>query len=55
MGGLQRNVMNSKDERVDVNSEVLGAMKVVKLQAWEVPFINRITKLREAELHSLLN
>jgi ABC-type multidrug transport system fused ATPase/permease subunit len=55
MGGLQRHVMISKDERVNVNSEVLGAMKVVKLQAWETPFIDRITKLRENELSCLLN
>ncbi len=46
--------MTSKDGRVDVNSEVLGAMKVVKLQAWEGPFIERITNLRENELKHLL-
>ncbi|VEU33619.1 unnamed protein product [Pseudo-nitzschia multistriata] len=46
--------MGSKDERVDVNSEVLGAMKVVKLQAWEGPFIDRIINLREKELKDLL-
>lgn len=54
MGRLQKGVMTSKDGRVDVNSEVLGAMKVVKLQAWEQPFIERITNLREFELKNLL-
>ena len=54
MGGLQKGVMSSKDGRVDVNSEVLGAMKVVKLQAWEMPFIERITNLRDIELQYLL-
>ncbi len=54
MGRLQKGVMVSKDGRVDVNSEVLGAMKVVKLQAWETPFIDRITNLRENELKHLL-
>jgi len=54
MGRLQKNVMTSKDGRVDVNSEVLGAMKVVKLQAWETPFTERITILRENELKYLL-
>jgi len=55
MGRLQKKVMTSKDQRVDVNSEVLGAMKVVKLQAWEGPFIDRITNLRDAELKDLFN
>jgi ATP-binding cassette, subfamily C (CFTR/MRP), member 1 len=55
MGGLQRQLMNAKDKRVEVNSEVLGAMKVVKLQAWEVPFMDRIMALREKELHHLFN
>ena len=53
MGRLQKGVMISKDGRVDINSEVLGAMKVVKLQAWEEPFIDRITNLRENELKHL--
>jgi ABC-type multidrug transport system fused ATPase/permease subunit len=53
MGGLQKGLMISKDGRVDVNSEVLGAMKVIKLQAWETPFIERITELRETELKHL--
>lgn len=53
MGGLHKSVMTSKDERVDVNSEVFGAMKVVKLQAWERPFIDRMNNLREHELGRL--
>lgn len=36
-------------------SEVLSSMKVVKLQAWEESFIERIMALREQELHHLLN
>ncbi|KAG7364336.1 multidrug ABC transporter permease/ATPase [Nitzschia inconspicua] len=55
MGGLQRQLMIAKDKRVENNSEVLGAMKVVKLQAWEVPFMDRIMALRETELRHLLN
>mmetsp|Transcript_6110 Transcript_6110/g.15236 ORF Transcript_6110/g.15236 Transcript_6110/m.15236 type:complete len:1427 (-) Transcript_6110:1683-5963(-) len=55
MGGLQRKLMTSKDNRVEVNSEVMSSMKVVKLQAWEEPFIDRIMRLREEELHRLLN
>jgi ABC-type multidrug transport system fused ATPase/permease subunit len=55
MGKLQRQLMMAKDKRVEVNSEVCGAMKVVKLQAWEVPFMDRIMNLRESELHHLFN
>lgn len=50
MGRLQKSLMVAKDQRVEVNSEVLGAMKVIKLQAWEKPFIERILKLRNEEL-----
>ena len=32
MGGLQRAMMTDKDKRIEVNSEVLGAMKVVKVR-----------------------
>lgn len=50
MGSLQKRLMTAKDQRVELNSEVLGAMKIIKLQAWEGPFLERITKLREEEL-----
>lgn len=54
MGRLQKAVMKSRDERVDVNNEVLSSMKVIKLQAWEKSFQDRIEKLREKELNQLL-
>lgn len=53
MGSLQKRLMAAKDQRVELNSEVLGSMKIIKLQAWERPFIDRITKLRDEELHRL--
>lgn len=55
MGSLQKHLMVAKDERVEVNSEVLTSMKVIKLQAWESPFIQRIAKLRDEELRRLRN
>ena len=55
MGSLQKRLMTAKDNRVELNSEVLGSMKIIKLQAWEEPFIERITKLRDEELHRLRN
>ena len=36
MGGLQRALMVAKDKRIEVNSEVLGAMKVVKVCIFNV-------------------
>jgi len=53
MGRLQRKLMTSRDLRVDVNNEVLGSMKVIKLQAWEGSFQKRILDLRKIELKQL--
>jgi ABC-type multidrug transport system fused ATPase/permease subunit len=54
MGRLQKRLMKAKDERIEINSEVLSNMKIVKLQAWEEPFQQRIEDLRAAELKRLL-
>ena len=35
MGSLQKRLMKAKDQRVEVNSEVLSSMKITKLHAWE--------------------
>ena len=53
MGTLQERLMEARDQRVDVNNEVLGSMKVIKLQAWEDSFKKRIKALREVELKRL--
>ena len=50
---MQRELMAAKDKRVEVNSEVLGSMKIIKLQAWEESFENRVLALREIELNLL--
>lgn len=54
MGGMQRILMKAKDRRVELNSEVLAGMKVIKFQAWEESFQKRISDLREVELTQLL-
>jgi ABC-type transport system involved in cytochrome bd biosynthesis fused ATPase/permease subunit len=54
MGNMQASLMKAKDERVELNAEVLGGMKVIKFQAWEESFQKRIQTLREAELAQLL-
>ena len=47
--------MVARDNRVDVNNEVLSNMKVIKLQAWEHSFKERIERLRRIELKDLRN
>lgn len=42
--------MQAKDQRVRLTNEVLSGMKVLKLYAWELPFQDKLTKLRNLEL-----
>lgn len=53
MAGMQKKVMKAKDERVEINGEVLSNIKVIKLQAWEESFQDKILKYRAAELAQL--
>jgi len=53
MATLQARLMKARDERVEINSEVLGSMKVIKFQNWEESFQRRILCLRNAELRHL--
>jgi len=53
IGSLQKKLMKARDKRVELNSEILGSMKVVKLQAWEESFQDRILALRSSELADL--
>ena len=54
MGEKQKHLMVAKDGRVEINNEVLGSMKVIKIQAWEEPFQKKIEDLRNKELHELM-
>jgi hypothetical protein len=54
MGNLQRKLMMRKDDRVQTNQETITNMKVVKLQAWEEPFREKIVDLRKLEIRQLL-
>jgi len=53
MGVMQKKLMKAKDNRVELNSEVLSGMKVIKVQAWEEPFQRRLLDLRQIELRRL--
>lgn len=50
----QQGLMNARDARVNINSEVLSSMKIVKIQGWEEPFQKRILDHRAKELKELL-
>lgn len=52
-GRIQKKLMKKRDRRVDVNNEVLGCMKIIKIQGWEKSFQDRIQELREVELSDL--
>jgi ATP-binding cassette subfamily C (CFTR/MRP) protein 1 len=54
MGKLQKKLMEKKDDRVQCNQETITNMKIVKLQAWEGPFRDKITELRKIEINRLL-
>jgi len=47
---LQKTLSGVRDERIKLTNEVLAGMKVIKLQAWEREFENRIKDVREREL-----
>lgn len=55
MGSLQKQLMKAKDRRINVNAEVLQGMKIIKFQAWEEAFEDRIMQLREVELKQLFS
>jgi ABC-type multidrug transport system fused ATPase/permease subunit len=50
---LNKIQMGNKDTRTKMMDEVLSGMKVIKLYAWEQPFIQSILGVREKELSTL--
>ena len=48
--GIQKALVKARDERVALNGEVLSAMKIIKIQAWEESFRAKLTRLRDSEL-----
>ncbi|CAK4135982.1 unnamed protein product, partial [Aphanomyces euteiches] len=53
MQGCQAKLMQVKDERMKVVYEVLSGMKIIKFQAWEHSYSDRVMQFRTKELNSL--
>lgn len=47
---LQKSMSSVRDERIKISNEVLAGMKVIKLQAWESEYQNKINAVRAKEL-----
>ncbi len=50
---LQEAQLEAKDSRIKLVSEALTGMKVIKLYAWEMPFMGRISEIRNKEMKVL--
>ena len=46
--------MEHKDERVKIINEILNGIKVIKLYAWELSFMNKISNIRNKEVGKIL-
>eukprot|EP00123_Amoebidium_parasiticum_P018424 comp24199_c0_seq1/m.44437 comp24199_c0_seq1/g.44437 ORF comp24199_c0_seq1/g.44437 comp24199_c0_seq1/m.44437 type:complete len:1466 (-) comp24199_c0_seq1:528-4925(-) len=53
MSKLQKSLMKKKDERMVVVNETMGGIKVIKLYAWERPFLQKLMQARSSELKTL--
>eukprot|EP01041_Mallomonas_annulata_P007311 gene7311-14905_t len=47
---IQKELSGIRDDRVKITSEVLGGIKVIKLQAWEEEFQKRLNEVRDKEM-----
>ena len=47
---LQASQLKAKDSRIKVMNEILSGIKVLKLYAWEIPFMKRILDTRAKEI-----
>jgi len=51
----KRKVLKWTDQRVKLTTEILQGILLVKMYAWETPFVKRLEKLRRKELSNLKN
>jgi len=50
LASIQQELMKVKDHRINVSSEALQGIKLIKLQAWEKSFLERISGIRCEEV-----
>ena len=50
LASIQQELMKVKDRRINVSSEALQGIKLIKLQAWEKSFLERISGIRCEEV-----
>ena len=53
IGTIRRSMVRHTDERVKLINEILQAIRIIKLYAWEAPMEARVQQCRDAELHTL--
>jgi hypothetical protein len=47
---FQTKQLKAQDERIKLMNEILAGMKVLKLYAWEIPFMKRLGDIRGKEI-----
>ena len=52
---FRRNTTEITDKRVNLMSEVVSAMKLIKVYCWEQPFARVIADIRSDEIHAMKN
>ncbi|XP_053400561.1 multidrug resistance-associated protein 1-like [Mercenaria mercenaria] len=50
----EANIMERKDDRIKLTTEILNGIKILKLYAWEMAFGEKVTEIRDCELSMLL-
>ncbi|EFN56982.1 hypothetical protein CHLNCDRAFT_143584 [Chlorella variabilis] len=53
LGAIRRRLVAHTDSRVKLCTEIITGIKAIKLYAWEQPYVERITALREQELREI--
>eukprot|EP00741_Cyanophora_paradoxa_P003785 tig00000718_g3679.t1 len=53
IAGMRKECVKATDERVKVSNEVFQGIKIIKLYAWERPFIEKLTGVRGKELDQI--
>ena len=45
--------MRCKDNRIKLLNDLITGIKALKLYAWEAPFMNRVTEIRQEEISAV--